>query len=83
MARALVSQGPLECPEFAVGFQGLLQLGFDQIRPRPAEAVALDEEAADVAQLELAELAQVARAAAHLRTRARGGRAAPGCGPRF
>jgi len=72
--RAVLVQRPFQGPELVVGGGRLLDLGLDQVRPLAPEAVQLDQEAADVPELKLAELAQETGSAARVGTLAgRGG----------
>ena len=62
----ILSQCALQRAQLPVGVQRLLDLSLGQVRPRTAEAIALNQESADVPQLEVPQLAQEAHAPTHL-----------------
>jgi hypothetical protein len=57
----------IECAELRVGRRGELELGLHEVGALPREAMQLDQEASEIAQLKLAQLAEVARPAAEPR----------------
>lgn len=64
--RRVLLQRALERAQFAVGLGGREDLLLHQVGPLTAEAVQLDDEPTDIAELELAHLPEVAGPAAHL-----------------
>jgi hypothetical protein len=57
----------LERAELAIGLRGSGELGLEEVGPLASEPMQLEHEATDVAELELAQLAQVPGATPHPR----------------